>query len=174
MEAYVEQFLLPAPGYLNLGDADSQSAEIQRFAMILLSNANLSKKMFSSVVASLVSMNKNRAGRFGSRPTVQKGKIVWITAIIENLGTGSSTLQILSDSDTSFKQEWVHRREPSLNRHTKKQTDSHFVSNIFSTNPISALEKISIDQDEIRNHQNSGENLKVYSYMAHISFARKF
>lgn len=72
MVAYIERFLLPAQGYLNLVNADSQLTVSQTLAMELLSNANLSQEMFSLVMAILETTARTCTDHTENRILLQK------------------------------------------------------------------------------------------------------
>lgn len=90
IESYVEYFVIPAQVYLNLTDADSQSAESQSFAIILLLNANLSHQTYSPVMSSLVLVTMIRSDNAEKHISVHKEKLERVDSLLQQLHSSDS------------------------------------------------------------------------------------
>lgn len=150
---YVEHFLLPTQTCLNMVNANSQSEKSQKFTMILLSNRNLSHRIISFVMSSLVSVTKTCIASGKERVFFDKEKMKKVISVPRQLDVSTPIFSSILDSKSIFAKESAIILDMVLQRREIAKYDSVLVSFIHLNDATGALEKISIEQNETERSQ---------------------
>lgn len=75
LKYFIERFTLPAASYLNMINADQNSAESQNFAITMISNGNLPSQVFTKVMSTLVIKEISKEHNQASTVSVQASRI---------------------------------------------------------------------------------------------------
>lgn len=154
-------------------DTDIQSAKSRNFAIILLSNKNLSHYTFSSVLHSVVFLIKCRSRNVNNRIMVDK-KMDTAGSIINLLENDMISLSTINKYDLIPVKDCAKVLKTTLTRQNATQLDSEFISFISFTDAFVVLGKIFIKQAKIERVQKAQKLNNSQASMAHATLARNF
>lgn len=169
IRAFIEIFSIPAQAYLNYTSTDKSSAASQNHAMTLVSNANLSQELFSTVMLNLVSSRKNATNENHPTISIDVTRIKNLISAIASLVGGESSESLQKEIDeflTSMKTAKRHFKERSLKTF-------HGCLTILA-DAISALEEISLNKNEISRKRFEDNEKSVAALMTQSALARRF
>lgn len=148
--SYVEEFLLPAQGYLNHVSADRAFVVSQGLAMNLLPNANLISQTFSSVITILVTTTTNKKSKFDSRTLVSLQRAQKAITVLETIMNPTREAPVLNNRESMILTNFVNSIHSTIKPHKLHEPDPGLSAYISLTDAVTALDEVSIDRDEIK------------------------
>lgn len=102
LATFIERFVSPAQGYLNVASADWTSTESKKMYMTLLRYTNLSQEPFSSVKANLVNRTKTKASQTKHSISIDISRIDTITDLFSTLTSIKIFLELATAAKESI------------------------------------------------------------------------
>lgn len=106
MSNFTVRFVLPAKSNLNLANGDRSSQESQNLAMVLLANADLLQKMFSSGIEILVTTTKCEDAQGNARVPIARQMIDDIMTILTKIHPTNGDGNSLDETDLKLATEF--------------------------------------------------------------------